>query len=863
MEVIMLGIIIKGTYRIEAKLGAGGMADVYKATRLSDGETVAIKVLPDALARDAEMVKRFHREIQLALPLQHPNIVEVFEDGEENGIDYFVMEYVDGEDLSEIIKREGMFSPPQAIALIRQVCEALGYAHDRGVTHRDMKPENIMLTRTGEVKLTDFGIAKAADGTRLTKAGTAFGSPEYMSPEQCQGDPNLDHRSDIYSLGIVLYQMLTGGVPFTGTIGTVVDGHLRHIPTPPSLKNPDVSEWIDDIILTCLEKDPQHRYQNASDMRYALSIGEHPAPSPVGETVNAVSSLRSSPNPDEIGQPSDADFIGEKEEDMNQVSVTPQNGQTVTPPPTQTATPPPSQNGDSPKGLSLRGTIPLQILALALIAGICVMVWQYRKGLNENLLQEKISEHLSAGQTFYAEEGYEECAKEMKAVLDLDPSHAEAQQYIGKVEKQLRIETNFVAGMRAFNEGRYSQSIEEMDKVLKDRPGHALAKKQKKTAEKLIQIQGEDSNSQTAKEWLEKGDAVLAKPHEALIYYQKALEASPELNQQAYARLRLGDMYASLGRRTEAFDEYQKAIDLDNEYPWAYSGIGYLHLQEGKYHDAIEQFKKAKQIEREFYQKVTDGQIHLGSGYATCYAKLPEALAEYQQAEEINDENPYLYYARGTTYLEFDRYDDAIKEFERAIELSPEYLSAHLAIGGAHYEAQAYDKAIEKYQSILEIDPEHIDAYRLLGAAYSEKEEYDSALKAYEKAYELNPMDSSALNGLAYFYAERGTNLYKAERLLKQAIEMMPTHRKYFADSLGWVYYRLGRYQEAHELVKESIRLMHPHEKRILADTYYHLGMIQSKMGLVSLAKTSLNKAVELKPTSASGKSARRALGTL
>jgi serine/threonine protein kinase/Tfp pilus assembly protein PilF len=795
----MIGKIIKNEYRIEEKIGSGGMADVYKATKLSTNEIVALKVLPDKLARDNEMVQRFHREIRLTSALKHPNIVQIIEDGEEYGIHYFAMEYVDGDDLSEIMRREGALSQQQAIGITTQVCNALEYAHGKGIIHRDIKPENILLTKDGRVKITDFGIAKAADGTHLTKTGTAFGSPEYMSPEQCQGDPKLDYRSDIYSVGVVLYQMLTGEAPFTGTIATIVHHHIYEPPTPPRQKNPAVPEWLDRVILKSLEKSPQLRYQSAAEMRRAIS-------------------------PD----------IQVDEEEVVQEPVTP-----------------PIEETRKLPGRFPLWAIALQMFSLILIAGICLLIWQHLITQRER----KIAALLSAGKQYYKDEAYEECIDKMNSVLKLKPSHEEAKNYIGQAEKQLRIEGHFTTGMSVFNIGLYSKCIQEMEEVLKEDPNHLIAKKQKEYAEKLIQIQSEESGKRTSEEWFNMGYEHQDKPHEAIIYYQKALD----VEEYSATHSNIGSIYASLGRRAEAVDEHQKAIKLDAENIYARIGLGNVYLDQGRYHDAIEQYEKAKEIDNENIS----AHIALGNGYAFCYGQLTKAMDAYRKAEEIDSKNPYLYFVRGNVYFEFDRYDDAIKEYQKAIKLDPKFVDAYLNLGAIYHQKEKYDAAIKEYETILETAPDNLEAHRRLGNVYNEQEKYDQALSEYKKAYELNPMDASSLNTLAYFYAEQGTTLRKAERLLKQAIEMLPSAHKYFLDSLGWVYYKLGRYQEAHERVKESINLMLPYEKRILSESYYHLGMIQEKLDLTNLAKKSLNEAIQFKPNSKIAKRAQSALENL
>jgi serine/threonine protein kinase len=274
---LAIGALVDGKYQIEGHLGSGGMAEVYKANQTSLNRPVALKVLKKEFNSDAVMVDRFIQEAKDASRLNHPNIVKIIEVGEEpiHDIYYFAMEYVEGQSLAEMLHATGPLPPQTAAHITQQVCEALEHSHKNGIIHRDVKPENIMIDSVGAAKLTDFGIAKAADGTRLTMTGQTFGTPPYMSPEQCNGQP-VDGRSDLYSLGIVLYQMLTGAVPF-GNANTsavaVAQAHLYQTPVPPRQLNPAIPAWVEGIVLKALAKNPQNRYQRAHEMSHALGVG--------------------------------------------------------------------------------------------------------------------------------------------------------------------------------------------------------------------------------------------------------------------------------------------------------------------------------------------------------------------------------------------------------------------------------------------------------------------------------------------------------------------------------------------------------------------------------------------------------------
>jgi TolB-like protein/Flp pilus assembly protein TadD len=265
-------------YSIERELGGGGMSRVFVAMDNSLGRRVAIKVLPRDLAAGVS-IDRFQREIMVAAGLQHPHIVGVISAGEIEGLPYFVMPFVEGESLRRRLERTGPMPPREAVSILRDVARALSYAHERGIVHRDIKPDNVLLT-SGSATLADFGVAKALSSAQsvisgepgtLTRVGTSLGTPSYMAPEQVAGDAAIDHRADIYAFGVMAYEMLAGTPPFHDlSLHALMAAHISTAPVPLDQQRQGLSATLVSLVMRCLEKDPAVRQQSASELVDAL-----------------------------------------------------------------------------------------------------------------------------------------------------------------------------------------------------------------------------------------------------------------------------------------------------------------------------------------------------------------------------------------------------------------------------------------------------------------------------------------------------------------------------------------------------------------------------------------------------------------
>ena len=273
--------ILAGRYVVERPLGRGGMAEVYEGFDPVLSRTVAIKVLAPQHAHDRAFVARFRREARAAAALNHPGVVSVYDTGSEGSVHFIVMERVEGRTLADVIADGGPLDTTRAAHIAAAAADALAFAHESGLVHRDVKPGNIMLTREGSVKVMDFGIARAVSGDSITQTAAVFGTASYLSPEQARGE-RVDHRSDVYSLGAVLYEMLAGRPPFEGPSPVAVAfKHLSEDPSPLRELAPAVPPALEAVAMRALEKDPGRRYgsarEMAADLRRSANVATQPA----------------------------------------------------------------------------------------------------------------------------------------------------------------------------------------------------------------------------------------------------------------------------------------------------------------------------------------------------------------------------------------------------------------------------------------------------------------------------------------------------------------------------------------------------------------------------------------------------------
>jgi serine/threonine protein kinase/tetratricopeptide (TPR) repeat protein len=708
-----MGTTFAGRYQIIEELGKGGMGRVYKVLDAKINEKIALKLIKPEVASDRETIERFSNELKLARKIRHKNVCGMFDIGEAEGAHFITMEYVPGEDLKTMIRMSTGLTIGTVLSIGKQVCQGLAEAHNLGVVHRDLKPQNIIIDKGGNAKIMDFGIARSVREKGITGAGIMIGTPEYMSPEQTEAK-DVDQRSDIYSLGIILYEMATGRVPFEGeTALSVAIKHKTEIPKDPKLLNPHISDDLNRLILKCLEKDKARRYQTAAEVEAELGKIEKGIPTtervvPERKTLTS-KQITVQFEPKRLIVPAVIlisavviaifawKFFPRKEaapspKIKNSVAVISFENQT----------------GDKAFDY-LRKAIPnLLITSLEQRGGLYAVTWERMADLLAQM-GEKDAE------TIDRESGFRLCRKEGIEAIVLG-SFVKAGDMFATDVKVLDVGTKrLLKSASSRGEGADSILRTQIDDLSRDISAGIGPAREKIEAEK----------AQVAE--------VTTSSMEAYKYYLKGREESDKLYY------------------VDAIKPLEKAIELDPEFAMAYFYLAFTHMSLGDIQASNAALEKAKALAN----KATERErLYIEALYAILIERNSEASNRLIQ--EIIQKYPrekIAHYWLGVSYRGRGNHEMAIEEQNKVLELDPDYGNAHNELGYDYLALRNFDKSIEHFQKYASLNPKDANPLDSLAEAYFLMGKLDESIAKYKEALAVKPGFLTSNYCIAYIYA--------------------------------------------------------------------------------------------------------------
>ena len=838
------GSLFAGRYEIIEELGKGGMGKIYRAFDRKIDVEVALKLVKSEIAADKKTVERFRNELRLAREIAHRNVCRMFDLNEEKGIYYITMEYVPGEDLKSFIRRAAPISTGKAVSIVKQVCAGLAEAHRLGVIHRDLKPGNIMIDKDGNAKIMDFGIARSLHAKGVTGAGMMVGTPEYMSPEQVEGK-DVDERSDIYSLGIILYEMLTGRVPFEGdTPFTVGVKHKSEMPKDPKEINAQIPEDLDRLILRCLEKDRDKRYRSAEDLRMGLEKIEQGIPT----TEHVISKRKTTTGrqitvtfgPKKILIPALAVAAlavaiavwlvffkkesGLRPEQRRSIAVISFENQT----------------GDKTFDYLKKAIPNLLISSLEQSKYLRVTTWERM----DDLLRQMGK---AGSETIDKESGFELCRKDGVETIVVG-SYVKAGDMFATDVKVLDVESKaLLKSASSQGEGVRSILIKQIGELSREISRGVGVSERKILAARPSAPDVPTSSMEAYNSFLKGKDAY------EKFYYEQArqfLENAVALDADfAEAYLYLARTQSNLGNQKARVEAYEKAKAISGKA----AEKERLYIEEA-YAEAIERDpeKRLRILEEivQKYPKEKEAHFELGA-YHRGRNKLELAISELDKALALDPNYGSVLNLIAYAHADLRNYDKAIDYLKRYAESSPGDVNPIDSMAEMYFRMGNLDEAIAKYREVLDRKPDFVLSFPSLAYVYAFKEDYTNAMSCAIEFIAKAPSLGLKGAGSAYhsfflcWLGRFNQALSDLQQLADLASSTGYTEGKAGTELfMGLIRGERGEFEQSRMLIKSWYDFTSKNIPASFLDTkanyLFFLGMIDVKQGRLDAAKTSL-----------------------